>query len=128
MRAVVILAVLGLALWLTSPRFMVQDIGPPGERPLQLGHYLAYAGLASLAVSLLLLVRHIWRSNPRLFSIFLLFLVGAGWLFIGISVYPGASANYGVFANAGFAVMAFATLLTARNLWSRWRTPEIETR
>jgi len=32
------------------------------------------------------------------------------------------------FGYAGFAVMAFATLLATRNLWSRWRSPEIETR
>jgi hypothetical protein len=103
MRAVVTFAVLGLVLWPTSPWFMVQHSGPPGERPLQLGHYLAYAGLASLAVSLLLLVRHIWRSNPRLFSIFLLFLVGAGWLFIGINVYHGVSEIDNAFGYAGFA-------------------------
>jgi drug/metabolite transporter (DMT)-like permease len=105
---------------------MVQHSGPPGERPLQLGHYLYGAGLASLVVSLLLLVRHIWRNNPRLFSIVLLLLVGAGLPFIGI--YRGASEVNNAFAYAGSSLMAFATLLAARNLWSRWRSPEIETR
>jgi hypothetical protein len=128
MRNVVILALIGIALApvgfvgvvTESTHFRVPGANPTPD-PISIWLVSLYAGLASLALSLVLLVRHVWRRYPGNRASLAFVIVGAGLTFVGTAVWvqPNGTTINQVLIYSGLALVAAALALAFRKALQR---------